>query len=150
MRLRATAALLALMTIAMLTRLGLAQAPAPPTAPPDATTLVQAAAEPVMRQLEAFRRDDFDAAYGFASEEIQQRFDRVHFAEMVRAGYPEIARSVFAVVAQGERAANGNVYLVLKIRGANGVSVEAVYEMVSEPGGWKINGVVTKLDPGVV
>jgi len=65
-------------------------------------------------------------------------------------GYPEIARSVFAVVAEGERAANGNVYLVLKIRGANGVSIEAVYEVVSEPGGWKINGVVTKPDPGVV
>jgi hypothetical protein len=30
------------------------------------------------------------------------------------------------------------------------VSIEAVYEVVSEPGGWKINGVVTKPDPGVV
>src|SRR5262245_27763525 len=146
MRVRTTAALFALMTVALLARLALAQAPAPS----DAKTLVQAAAEPVMRQLEAFRRDDFDTAYGFASGEIQQRFDRAHFEEMVRVGYPEIARSVFAVVAEGERAANGNVYLVLKIRGANGVSVEAVYEMVSEPGGWKVNGVVTKPDPGVV
>lgn len=150
MRVRTTAALFALMTVALVARLGFAQAPAPPTAAPDAKTPVQAAAEPVMRQLEAFRRDDFDTAYGFASEDIQQRFDRAHFEEMVRVGYPEIARSVFAVVAEGERAANGNVYLVLKIRGANGVSIEAVYEMVSEPGGWKINGVVTKPDPGVV
>jgi hypothetical protein len=29
------------------------------------------------------------------------------------------------------------------------VSIEAVYEMVSESGGWKINGVVTKPDPDV-
>jgi len=149
MRLRIPATLFALLTVGLLARPGLAQAPAPPTAPADPKA-VQAASEPVMRQLEAFRRDDFDTAYGFASEEIQQRFDRARFEEMVRVGYPEIARSVFAVVAEGERAANGNVYLVLKIRGANGVSIEAVYEMVSEPGGWKINGVVTKPDPGVV
>ena len=150
MRPASRAALFAIMTVALLTRLGLAQSPAPPIAPPDTKVMVQAASEPVMRQLEAFRRDDFDTAYGFASEEIQHRFDRARFEEMVRAGYPEIARSVFAVVSEGERAANGNVYLVLKIRGANGVSIEAVYEMVSEPGGWKINGVVTKPDPGVV
>jgi hypothetical protein len=110
---------------------------------------VEAASEPVMRQLEAFRRGDFDAAYSYASEEIRQRFDRAQFEEMVRGGYPEIARSVFAVVAEGERGPNGNVYLVLKIRGANGQGIEAVYELVSEPGGWKINGVVTKPDPGV-
>ena len=146
MRLATRVALFALLILALLARPGLAQAPAPPADP----RTVQAASEPVMRQLEAFRRDDFDTAYSFASEEIQQRFDRARFEEMVRVGYPEIARSVFAVVAEGERAANGNVYLVLKIRGANGVSIEAVYEMVSEVGGWKINGVVTKPDPGVV
>ena len=146
MRLATRVALFALLILALLARPGLAQAPAPPADP----RAVQAASEPVMRQLEAFRRDDFDTAYSFASEEIQQRFDRAHFEEMVRVGYPEIARSVFAVVAEGERAANGNVYLVLKIRGANGVSIEAVYEMVSEGGGWKINGVVTKPDPGTV
>ncbi|HTK93727.1 MAG TPA: DUF4864 domain-containing protein [Verrucomicrobiae bacterium] len=146
MRLRSTAAFFALLTVALTPRVALAQSPGPP----DSKVAIQAAAEPVMRQLEAFRRHDFDTAYGFASLEIQQRFDRVHFEEMVRGGYPEIARSVFAVVAEGERAANGNVYLVLKIRGANGLSIEAVYEMVSEPSGWRINGVVTKPDPGVV
>jgi hypothetical protein len=102
-----------------------------------------------MQQLDAFRRDDFDAAYAFASAEIRERFDRTRFEAMVRGGYPEIARSVFAAVAQGERGSNGHIYLVLKIRGANGVSIEAVYEMVSESGGWKINGVVTKPDPDV-
>ena len=146
MRLATRVALFAWLFLALLARPGLAQAPAPPADP----RAVQAASEPVMRQLEAFRRDDFDTAYSFASEEIQQRFDRARFEEMVRVGYPEIARSVFAVVAEGERAANGNVYLVLKIRGANGVSIEAVYEVVSEAGGWKINGVVTKPDPGTV
>jgi Domain of unknown function (DUF4864) len=143
MRLSAKVAVPATLALALLLPLAPARAQAPGSA-----TEVEAASEPVMRQLEAFRRDDFDAAYAFASAEIRQRFDRARFEAMVRGGYPEIARSVFEAVAQGERAPNGNVYLVLKIRGANGVSIEAVYEMVSESGGWKINGVVTKPDPG--
>ncbi|HKZ05403.1 MAG TPA: DUF4864 domain-containing protein [Methylomirabilota bacterium] len=143
MRLSAKVAAPAALALALLL-----PAPARAQAAPTATD-VDAAAEPVMQQLEAFRRDDFDAAYAFASAEIRQRFDRARFEAMVRGGYPEIARSVFAAVAQGDRAPNGNVYLVLKIRGANGVSIEAVYEMVREAGAWKINGVVTKPDPGV-
>ena len=112
--------------------------------------VVAAATEPVLKQLEAFRQGDFDTAYAFASEAIHHQFDRAAFERMVTAGYPEIARSVFALVAQGELAPNGNVYLVLKIRGANGVSVEAVYELVTEAGAWKINAVVARPDSGII
>jgi hypothetical protein len=146
MRLAGKPPALAALALALLLPLGVGRAQAPG---PDAPE-VQAASEPILRQLEAFRRGDFAAAYTFASEEIRGRFDRAQFEAMVRGGYPEIARSVFAMVAEGERAPNGNVYLVLKIRGANGVSIEAVYEMVSEADGWKINGVVTKPDLGSV
>ena len=112
--------------------------------------VVAAATEPVLKQLDAFRRGDFDTAYTFASESIHQQFDRAAFERMVTGGYPEIARSVFAVVAQGELAPNGKVYLVLKIRGANGMSVEAVYELVDEAGAWKINGVIARPDTGII
>ena len=54
------------------------------------------------------------------------------------------------MVAQGELAPNGKVYLVLKIRGANGMSVEAVYELVDEAGAWKINGVAARPDSGII
>ncbi len=108
------------------------------------------AAGPVMAQLEAFRRDDYDTAYTFASEEIRAMFDRSAFEQMVKGGYPEIARSTFALVAQSEMAADGHVYLRVKVRGANGNGIEAIYDMVSEGGRWKINGVVTKPDPGVL
>ena len=37
------------------------------------------AMEPVMKQLEAFRRGDFDVAYTFASAGIQEQFDRPAF-----------------------------------------------------------------------
>jgi hypothetical protein len=111
---------------------------------------VAAATEPVLKQLESFRRGDFDTAYTFASEAIRRQFDRTAFERMVTASYPEIARSVFAVVAEGELAPNGKVYLVLKIRGANGVSIEAVYELVTEGGDWRINAVVARPDSGVI
>jgi hypothetical protein len=102
----------------------------------------------VMQQLEAFRRDDFDTAFTFASAEIHRLFDRPRFEQMVRSGYPEIARSASAVVDGVERGDAGQLYLFVRIRGANGRAIEAVYEMVLEDGRWHINGVVTRPDPG--
>ena len=106
----------------------------------------EAAGRIVMQQLEAFRRDDFDTAFGFASAEIHELFDRARFEVMVRGGYPEIARSVSAFIDGSERGAGGRLYLLVRVRGANGRGIEAVYEMVREDRGWRINGVVTRPD----
>jgi uncharacterized protein DUF4864 len=106
----------------------------------------EAAGRIVIQQLEAFRRDDFDTAFGFASAEIHDLFDRARFEAMVRNGYPEIARSASAVVDGSERGAGGRLYLLVRVRGANGRRIEAVYEMVREDLGWRINGVVTRPD----
>ena len=105
----------------------------------------KAAAEPVVKQLEAFRRDDYTTAFTFASAEIQTQFNRQGFEEMVRRGYPEIARSSFAAVVKTELAPHGAAYVTVKIRGANGQSIEALYELVWQDG-WKINGVATRPD----
>ena len=110
----------------------------------------KAAAEPIMKQLDAFRRDDYDTAYDFASAEIQQLFDRAAFERMVKGGYPEIAKSTSALIARSEVTPDGHVHVRVRIRGANGNGIEAVYDMVREPRGWRINGVVTKPDPGWV
>ena len=112
--------------------------------PPD----VKAAAEPAMQQLDAFRRNDYDAAYAFASSQIRRLFDRQAFERMVKTGYPEIADSVRAHVASTRAMPNGTIYLILKIRGANGQHVEALYEIVHELGAYKINSVVARPDPG--
>ena len=114
-----------------------------PPAPKEAT-------EPVMKQLEAFRRGDFDTAYTFASSEIKEQLTRPAFEQMVKGGYPEIAHSTFAAVGASAVAPNGHAYLSVKIRGANGNSIEAFYELVFENGQWKINGVTAKPDPGLV
>lgn len=68
----------------------------------------KAAAEPVVKQLEAFRHDDYDTAYTFASEEIRALFDRRGFEAMVRLGYPEIANSTLAMVTRTELGPRGS------------------------------------------
>jgi Domain of unknown function (DUF4864) len=118
------------------------------SAPAQVDPDVEAAGRVVLQQLEAFRRDDFDRAFGFASSQIHQLFDRRRFEAMVRTGYPEIARSASALIAGGERRDAGLVYLLVRVRGANGQRVEAVYEMVLEHGAWRINGVATRPDVG--
>jgi hypothetical protein len=128
-----------LLAVLLLTRAtgGLAQGP-----DPDA----ESAGRIVMRQLEAFRRDDFDTAFSLASAEIHELFDRPRFEAMVRSGYPEIARSVSAFIDSSRRGLDGSLYLLVHVRGANGQVVEAVYEMVLEGGQWRINGVVARPD----
>ena len=123
--------------------LGLALALLPLCASAGPQTDAKAATEPVVFQLEAFRRDDYDTAFTFASAEIQTQFDRESFEVMVRRGYPEIARSTFAMFVKTELAPDGAAYVTVTIRGANGQSIEALYELVWQDG-WKINGVVTR------
>ena len=137
----------AVLVAALLCGLG-ALAATPPPGGAQPRPQVGTAIEPVMQQLEAFRRDDFDAAYGHASAQIRQLFDRASFERMVRGSYPEIARSAFAALAETREAPDGSVYLRLVIRGANGRSIDAVYEMVVEEGAWKINGVVARPSGG--
>lgn len=107
------------------------------------------AADSILQQLEAFRRDDYDGAYVFASAEIRQLFDRAAFEQMVRSGYPEIARSASASVARVDVAQDGHVHIRMKVKGTNGNNVEALYDMVREGAGWRVNGVVTRPDPGL-
>jgi len=109
----------------------------------------RAAADPVVKQLEAFRRDDYDTAYTFASEEIQLQFDRLRFEIMVRSGYPEIARSILADVIGTELQPGGRAYVRVKIRGANGNTIEALYELAWQDG-WRINGVATRPATGII
>ncbi len=107
------------------------------------------AAVPVVKQLEAFRRNDFDTAFTFASGMIHAQFDRQDFETMVRRGYPEIAHSTFAAVVKAELESDGVAYVTVKIRGSNGQSIEALYELIWEDD-WKINGVATRPDAGII
>jgi hypothetical protein len=106
----------------------------------------RAAERVVMRQLQAFREDDYDRAYTFAATVIQQAFDRAAFERMVRIGYPEIARSAHAVVTKHETTVDDRRYITLRILGTNGIRIVAIYELVREGTDWRISGVVTRPD----
>jgi hypothetical protein len=69
---------------------------------------------------------------------------------MVKGGYPEIAQSTAATIVSSALAPDGHAYVAVKVRGANGKNIEAFYELVLESGQWKINGVASQPDPGVV
>jgi hypothetical protein len=103
-----------------------------------------AAARVVVQQLDAFERGDFDAAYGLASASIHEQFDRAAFEAMVRGGYPEIAAPASVAVDGHEAGPNGAVFVFVRVWGANGRAVQAVYELVPEGGAFRVNGVVTR------
>ena len=120
---------------------GATAAQAPPD--PEATDVIK-------RQLAAFRADDYRTAYSFASQAIQARFDPKAFEQMVKTGYPQIARSTHTWILEARLGPDGALRVLLRIRGEDGTSIRALYEMVREKSGWRINGVVAGPDPGTI
>src|SRR2546428_6018093 len=89
-------------------------------------------------------------SYELASATIKEIFDRPTFETMVRRGYPEIARSVSAVVIEGDVGPDDHVYLRITIHGTNGRRVDAIYDLVREGSQWRINRVVARATTGTV
>jgi hypothetical protein len=124
-------------------------------AAPFAPTLAQdgvdpAATEVILRQLAAFRAGDFQTAYGFASEAIRAQFDLQAFERMVRSGYPQIARSTHAWIAEARPGPDGAIHVLVRVRGSDGTFILALYEMVREAPGWRISSVVARPDAGIL
>ncbi len=95
----------------------------------------------IQGQVEAFRRDDGDAAFGFASPSIQGMFGRSDvFMDMVRQGYRPVYRpQVFDFREIVEL--NGEVAQKVHVVGPDGRPVTAIYPMTQLPdGSWRING----------
>src|SRR5262249_53460138 len=98
----------------------------------------------VLDQLAAFRRDDWAGAYSYAASTIQARFGLEAFRQMVSSGYAEIARSVRATVSHVEMIDADHGLVQVRVDGANGQTVDALYELVDEQGRWRIEGVLTR------
>ena len=93
------------------------------------------------RQVEAFRRDDGESAFGLASPSIQGMFGSAEiFMDMVRQGYQPVYRPrVFdfreIVDLHGQPAQKVHVV------GPDGRPVTAIYPMTQLPdGSWRIDG----------
>jgi len=93
------------------------------------------------RQVEAFRRDDGEGAFGFASPGIQRMFGSSDiFMDMVRQGYQPVYRPrVFDFREIVEL--NGQPAQRVHVVGPDGRPVTAVYPMTQLPdGSWRIDG----------
>lgn len=91
-------------------------------------------------QMEAFGRDDGEAAFAFASPMIQGMFGTpANFMAMVRTGYPPVyrPRSVDFTELVEE---NGAPVQKVELIGPDGRPALALYTMVRGPDGWLIDG----------
>ncbi|MEP2642321.1 DUF4864 domain-containing protein [Roseobacter sp.] len=95
----------------------------------------------ITRQFDAFRADDFDTAFEFASPNIQRLMrDPQTFERMVTQGYPMVWRSgqihFLGLRQQGETYTQR-----VQITDQTGQVHLLDYHMISTDAGWRINGV---------
>lgn len=92
-------------------------------------------------QIAAFRRDDAEGAFAFASPSIRRIFGTsAVFADMVRRNYPQVYQP--DLVAFGDLFQNeGRIVQLVGLVDADGRTIAAAYEMVQQQDGvWRING----------
>jgi len=95
----------------------------------------------IQSQVDAFRRDDGPAAFGYASPTIQNMFGQSDvFMEMVRQGYRPVYRpQVFDFREIVDM--HGEIAQKVHVVGPDGRPVTAIYPMTRLPdGSWRING----------
>jgi hypothetical protein len=100
-------------------------------------------------QIDAFRHDDGNAAYGFASPTIQGLFPTADmFMNMVRNAYQPVYRPRSVTFGQLSDSPLGPVQKVFLV-GPDGKSYVAVYSLQRQPDGtWRINGCTLVEDTG--
>ncbi|MRU14245.1 DUF4864 domain-containing protein [Roseovarius sp. A21] len=101
-------------------------------------------------QIHAFKSDDFERAFTYASPTIRGIFQTPErFGQMVRQGYPMVWRPVTLRFLPIEEHAEGLVQPVM-IRDAQGALHILDYDMVEGETGWKIDGVQLRAPAGAV
>ncbi len=95
----------------------------------------------ISEQIEAFKADDFDRAFTYASPTIKRMFgDSDRFGRMVRDGYPMVWRPG-SLRFSGLTEKNGRTVQSVLITDEAGALYVVDYEMVTIGGDWQINGV---------
>ena len=97
----------------------------------------------IQDQIAAFKVDDANRAFGYASPAIQAKFGTPEeFLNMVRTGYGQVYRAA-QVSFRDLVIEQGVPVQPVEIRGMDGTGVLALYFMERQPdGSWKINGVL--------
>ena len=101
----------------------------------------EAAQAVISAQIDAFRNNDFDRAFGYASPGIQGLFGTPeNFGAMVRGGYAMVLNP--KVTRFGEAVEDGTALLQrLYVEGADGAGYLVEYRMQPVGDGWRIAGV---------
>jgi len=100
-------------------------------------------------QFDAFRAEDVDSAWSFASPNIQRLFGTVdNFARMVEQGYPMVWQPG-AVDFIDLQSFGGVLVQRVQVIDAEGNAHYLGYQMVQTEGGWRINGVQLLRAPDV-
>ncbi|MBU2980864.1 DUF4864 domain-containing protein [Lentibacter algarum] len=97
--------------------------------------------EVITAQIDAFRADDLDKAFSFASPMIKEIFGTAdNFGLMVRQSYPMVWRP--ERVTFGDSQTQGaTIWQKVLFRDAEGKLFKFNYEMIRAGGGWQINSV---------
>lgn len=118
------------------------QALADPAAKPAITSTIQ-------NQFEAFKQDDFERAFSYASPNIKRIFgSHQNFGAMVQRGYPMVHRPS-DVRFLDLREENGAPTQKVQVRDAGGKTHLLEYQMIETEDGWQINGVRLLKNAGV-
>lgn len=103
----------------------------------------------ILNQLDAFKADDFEQAFTYASPTIKGIFmTPQNFGAMVTKGYPMVHRPG-AVKMLESRDVAGRLWQKVMITDQAGRTHILDYQMVETPEGWQINGVQLLPEPGV-
>jgi ketosteroid isomerase-like protein len=120
--------------------------PAGPAPAEDAPSTLAAPDQAAIRQviqaqLDAFQRDDAEAAYSYATPTIREKFGgAANFLQMVKTGYTPVYRPQSVTFAKLVDTAYGPDQ-ILRLIGPDGVTYTAHYMMQKQPdGSWMING----------
>jgi hypothetical protein len=95
----------------------------------------------ISSQIEAFKADDFEQAFTYATPSLQQLFQSPeNFQRMVTTGYPMVWRPADVRYLELEEY-QGSLWQKVQITDAKGVAHLLLYRMQQTAEGWRIGGV---------
>ena len=106
----------------------------------DRSTPTDAIERTIAQQIEAFRQEDAEKAFSFASPAIRKQFGTADFfMSMVARGYPQVYRPRSFQFGERVTRSARTIQQVI-VTGPDGATVAALYEMIRVDGRWRING----------
>lgn len=102
----------------------------------------------ISSQIEAFKADDFETAFTYATPTLQRLFQTPqNFQRMVTQGYPMVWRPAEVEYLELEER-GGSYWQKVRIVDQKGFAHLLLYRMIATEAGWRIGGVQVMKQPG--